>query len=89
MSAVSSGLEFFKSMSYVMRWPPNKVGLSTGFDATPGAVPSAAVSIQQPNGNIKRIAYANASCAIPMHPTCMHACVASGHCNDIKPDSSF
>lgn len=38
----------------------------TGFDATPHSIPTAAVTIQQPNGNIKRIAYANGSCAPSM-----------------------
>ncbi len=50
-------------------WPPSSVTadrvacMLAGYDASPQYVPEAAVTIQQPNGNIKRIAYANASCA--------------------------
>ncbi|KAK9836963.1 hypothetical protein WJX81_003021 [Elliptochloris bilobata] len=44
-----------------------------GFDSTLNFVPTAAVTIQQPNGNIKRISYANGSItdrfAAPIFPT--------------------
>ena len=34
-----------------------------GYDASQTAVPERAVSIHHPNGNVKRISYANARCA--------------------------
>ena len=34
-----------------------------GYDASTAAVPERAVCIHHPNGNVKRISYANATCA--------------------------
>ena len=36
-----------------------------GYDASTTAIPERAVSIHHPNGNVKRISYANATCVLP------------------------
>lgn len=37
-----------------------------GYDGSDNAVPTRAIGIHHPNGNFKRISYANSRCALPL-----------------------